>query len=280
MSQPAFKGLIAWTGKYMRRKTQFFSLIFFIFFIQTVLTSTAFATTRIMPLGDSITEGYIDGTIDPDERVGYRKQLYTDLIDQDYDVNFVGSLPFTPPADPGFDCEHEGHAGIMANLIASDVYSYLVDHPADIVLLHIGTNDINVGDDAAGVRDEIILILNEIDRYELDYSTEVMVILALIINRDDAPSPESTRITALNGLLQSLVNNRTTIGDQIRAADHENALNYIDDMANTLHPNMTGYHKMADVWFDSLVQILPDPDPPNKRSSSSSSGCFIGVAAY
>ena len=49
---------------------------------------------RIMPLGDSITEG--DGGISMDDDryiVGYRQKLYLDLLDGGYsNVQFVGSL--------------------------------------------------------------------------------------------------------------------------------------------------------------------------------------------
>ena len=190
------------------------------------------------------------------------------MIGQGYDVDFVGSMPLAPPTDPDFDYDHEGHGGIMANEIRDNVYGYLEDNPADIVLLHIGTNDINVGQDAAGVRHEINEILNRIDDYENDYSTEVIVILALIINRDDPTTPAGVRTTTLNSLLQTLVNTRSTTGDQIRAVDHENALIYPDDMANTLHPNMSGYYKMADVWFSALLEdILPAADAGSNQSA-------------
>jgi hypothetical protein len=61
----------------------------------------------IMPLGDSITDGYIDAITDPEYRVGYRQKLYLDLTALGYDVDLVGSQlsgQFTPPA---FDYDHE-----------------------------------------------------------------------------------------------------------------------------------------------------------------------------
>jgi len=199
------------------------------------------------------------------------------LIDEGYDVDFVGSQENGLFADPW----HEGHASFYANEIRDNVYNWLIDNPADIVLLHIGTNDISNGDSAADVRTEINEILNNIDDYEDDNSTEIMVILARIINQQDPTTPAGVRTTTLNSLLQTLVNTRSTAGDKICAVDHEYALIYPDDMANTLHPNMTGYNKMANVWLDELEQILPDPDPdPPNNSSSSDSGCFISTATY
>ena len=277
MSQPAVKSLIICIGNHMKLKPFFISFVVFIFFFQTILVSVAASATRIMPLGDSITNGYVDGNTPVGEKVGYREKLYADLIDEGYDFDLVGSLEDGIFPEPW----HEGHGGFYADQIRVNVYNWLEDNPADIILLHIGTNDIHNGQSAAYVRDRIIEILEEIDDYEVAYSTEIMVILARIINQQDPNSPESDRTTTLNSLLQTLVNTRSAAGDKVRAVNHENALNYPDDMANTLHPNMNGYHKMADVWLDELEQILPDPDPPNNSSNSKSDrGCFIGTVAY
>ena len=95
----------------MRTKARFFYFLLLIFFSQTVLVSVAAAATRIMPLGNSITEGYLDGMIDPEERVGYREKLYSDLVDEGYDIDFVGSLNQGLFADPW----HEGQSGGRAD---------------------------------------------------------------------------------------------------------------------------------------------------------------------
>ena len=58
--------------------------------------------------------------------------------------------------------------------------SWLNTHQPDVVLLHIGTNDITWGDQDAN---EVNDILNVIDNYEADSNKSVTVVLALIINR-------------------------------------------------------------------------------------------------
>lgn len=245
----------------MKAKAGFFSFIGFVFFLQIFLVSATAATIRIMPLGDSITAGY---TGSPDA-VGYRRSLYLSLVDAGQTVDFVGSLADGIPGD--FDKDHEGHSGWEANQIRDGVYSWLVLNPADIVLLHIGTNDIDDDQSAAAVRDEINQILNVIDDYEDDSGIEVIVILARIINRQDPFTLKGLRTTALNGLLQTLIDNRLASGDKIRVADHESALDYPDDMNDLLHPNMTGYEKMADVWFSALLEdIFPAADAGSNQS--------------
>jgi len=270
----------------MKAKARFLSLIVFVFFIQIILTSGAAAAIRIMPLGDSITSGYDDLLTEP-EWVGYRQKLYSDLINKGYDVDFVGGEQDGEDIIPPFDTDHEGHQGWAANEI---VYGYppdpdgqldewLVAYKPDIVLLHIGTNDISDFQAPAVIRDEIVDILEEIDSYEVNSGKEVMVFLALIINREDPDSGLGQETSALNTLLQTLVDNRLNAGDKIRAVDQENALIYPDDIANDtfeVHPNTTGYNKMADEWFYEVDDYL-SPDPPKKKSSDR--GCFISTVA-
>ena len=57
----------------------------------------------IMPLGDSITRG--------EDLVGYRRELYVDLKNAGYDVDFVGSLQDGSSTGYTFDYDHEGHGG-------------------------------------------------------------------------------------------------------------------------------------------------------------------------
>jgi hypothetical protein len=40
----------------------------------------------------------------------------------------------------------------------------------------------------------------------------------------------------------------------------ESALTYPGDLADNVHPNDTGYGKMAGVWFTALKEMLPNPD--------------------
>ena len=139
------------------------------------------APVTIMPLGDSITDEYnVDGS--------YRKDLYDlleaagytpDIVDPTAipRFDFVGSQDDGALADP----DHEGHSGWDADEIRDNIYSWLVAKPAEIVLLHIGTNDMSTSQSAADVAAEIGQILDNIDTY----SPDVWVILARIVNRQN-----------------------------------------------------------------------------------------------
>jgi lysophospholipase L1-like esterase len=207
---------------------------------------------RIMPLGDSITYGsQSTGT------VGYRRPLYQSLVGAGYSVDFVGSQTDGSPED--FDRNHEGHRGWRADQIRDNIAGWLNSAPADVILLHIGTNDITQNQGATGTAAEIGQILNLIDAWETTHN-QVWVVLARIINRNDSLSGVTT---TLNGLIQTLADTRIASGDRIVVVNMESALSYPGDLADAVHPNDTGYGKMAAVWFaalEALPILLPNPD--------------------
>lgn len=196
-----------------------------------------------MPLGDSITYGKTDGSLSDALTVGYRQKLYLDLVSLGYDVDFVGGEQSGQSALPVFDYEHEGHRGFRDDEIAAAVYSWLVNNPADIILLHIGTNSLDTSEL------DVRKILEEIDRY----SPEVIVVLARIINQ----AVYNPDVTKFNDNVEKMALGRIQFGDKIVIVDQENALVYPDDLADNIHPNKSGYSKMADVWLDGLLEVLP-----------------------
>ena len=85
-----------------------------------------------MPLGDSITYGTgVEG--------GYRLGLWNSLLQDDFQVDFVGSESDGPV---NIDPDHEGHPGKTIQFIRENIRNWLNAHRPDIVLLLIGTNDI------------------------------------------------------------------------------------------------------------------------------------------
>ncbi len=241
-------------------------------FLGLVAAENLWAQTAIMPLGDSITYDNNSGDVlnprPTGERTGYRQPLWLDLLSAGYNVDFVGSLAAGQTANPPFDYDNEGHSGFRADQIRDNIFdgpgggNWLINNPADVVLLHIGTNDISDNQSNAAIAAEIGQILDEIDQY----SPDVWVILARIINR----SPLDGTTTSLNDEIQVRADARIAAGDKIIVVNMENKLIYsIDqtdpyssgDMWDELHPNVSGYDKMATAWFDDgLFLILPVAD--------------------
>lgn len=214
------------------------------------------AQVRIMPLGDSITLGCCVEDNYGDNNA-YRRALYDSLVAHGYSIDFVGGLSNGTFAD----INHQGMDGRRADEIATGwgggtgVFAWLTDRPADIVLLHIGTNDISDNETVSQIITDVDNILNEIDQFSLD----VYVVLALIVNRQDIEGnePEIEKTIEFNDSLQVLANNRIANGDLLHVVDMESALNYSTsvDMDDN-HPTQTGYDKMADVWLPAIMDII------------------------
>ena len=215
------------------------------------------AETKIMPLGDSLTWDwhYNDGRNDA-ERSGYRNYLWYQLQDGGYNVNFVGSRSNGGAVRPSYDGNNEGYTGWTSHQIADKVYSFLDKNTPDIILLHIGTNDIIVSPGAASA-EGVERILDEIDRFEKNRGVKIKVILARIVSYLKDPSWTSR----FNSNLVTMAQNRIDSGDDIILVDMENGagIDYGRDMMpDGIHPNNTGYSKMAGVWFKTLKENIKD----------------------
>jgi lysophospholipase L1-like esterase len=93
------------------------------------------ATLRYMPFGDSITE-----------IICWRSKLWTKLQGTEWaTVDFVGSGKTENNCrDTKYDRDNEGHSGFLAINIANQkqLVGWLQRNPADVITMHLGTNDI------------------------------------------------------------------------------------------------------------------------------------------
>ncbi len=208
---------------------------------------------RIMPLGDSITRGF---PTSPEN--GYRKTLFNLLQHAGYTVDFVGSAAhgdFT-------ENQHEGHNGWYAdhttetNTILSHVAGWMASTPADIVLLHIGTNDILDSPPNASAT-EVSNIVDEI----FTANSNATVVLALIINgRSDQSLARRSGISTYNSNLNTMAQNRISNGNDLIVVDMENGADLDYSITSTdigtFHPSQLGYDKMATNWLSGTKQAI------------------------
>ena len=232
-------------------------------------------TIRIMPLGNSISYGNmcVNGNISGcqplsgTEAISYRLRLLNLMNDAGYSVDFVGSeksgsnyLDDTNNAGFGGIRDHE-LADIMETGSSSHTGyvtggPYLESHSADIILLHIGTNDV-LGADTSNV-DDVERILNAIDDYESAHNDTVMVFLARIISYRDNACNTQPRVVAFNSKLDQLAASRIAAGDNLILVDMEcgASIDYTTDMVDEVHPNQDGYDKMGELWFSEINTYL------------------------
>tara|TARA_B100001123_G_scaffold449296_1_gene614002 strand:- start:282 stop:1076 length:795 start_codon:yes stop_codon:yes gene_type:complete len=126
----------------------------------------------IMPLGDSITH------------LNYRYDLWLNLNDMGLIFDFVGNenhLPWAEESkDFNFDSDHEGHSGWRSDQIAYNIESWVKLNTPDIVLFHIGTNDIAQGFSPAHVTENIEKTIKILQLY----NPEIIILVAQIIPYD------------------------------------------------------------------------------------------------
>jgi lysophospholipase L1-like esterase len=218
------------------------------------------APVRIMPLGDSITHGCCSGVSGQENVIAYRKDLWESLGGTGYTVDFVGSR-ISGNVYENFDPDHEGWSGRRDDELAFNIYdnggdNWLNKSPPEIVLLHIGTNDVSVADP-----NDVADILAEINQYEAENETSVTVIVARMIHRRDYEDAAATE--QFNDITEAAALERLANGDKIIIVDMENGagLDYSQhppgDMFDLLHPFAPGYAKIAAVWFEALTDFLP-----------------------
>src|SRR5690349_14319971 len=194
---------------------------------------------KIMPLGDSITWGVGSSTTS-----SYRAALWTRLVNQaGYAVDFVGSqqsgsLP---------DTDNEGHSGWRIDQIAADVNGWLATYQPDVVLLHIGTNDMNQNYQVDTAPQRLGALIDQI----LAARPAATVLVAKIVPALDATI--QARINAYNAAVPGVVSAR---GSRVKLVD----LSVLSsaDLNATLHPNDNGYARMAVRWYSALEGVLAD----------------------
>lgn len=219
-------------------------------FLLSVATPVFAQTTFIMPLGNSITSG-VGST---GNALSYRKYLWK-MLDPSYSVDFVGTLN---DGDGTFDQDHEGHPGWRASRVRTSVGGWLSQTNPNMVLLHIGTNDISAGHSTQRIMTDINGILNKI----WAHNSQIRVFLCSLVPRSDSLDA-ATR--ALNSAIAQRVNelentNPITFVDQYNAIASRNGWQ-TSLMSDEIHPNNSGYRVMAREFFDILTQFISPVTP-------------------
>lgn len=215
------------------------------------------SVVKIMPLGDSITNGFsVAGA--------YRNQLCNLLAANNLSsyVDFVGSQK----TGTGYDNDNEGHSGwAIAAIPASgdiegkgrkglttDIDTWMKTYSPDIVLLQIGTND--------------ILSLYDLDNAPARLETLVDKILAKLPERGTlyiAKIPYIAENATYNktGKSQTELNTLVdTYNNSVAALAEKKGLTLVDingcitlsDLKDGIHPTAAGYAKMGDLWYNTL----------------------------
>jgi acyl-CoA thioesterase-1 len=199
------------------------------------------AVVKIMPLGDSITVGCCDEALNYG---GYRHLLY-DLLSRDgVKFDFVGSEKRGDVPD----ADNEGHGGWTIRKIQDgiDNQGWLETYTLDIILLHIGTNDMYEAGTARDAPAALAALLDDIaTRFP-----NVRIIVAQILPMAN-PLWEAN-VEQYNSAVPAIVTSR---GRRVSMVNMHETFSTAD-LSGGVHPSTAGYDKMARIWETAVLAVL------------------------
>jgi lysophospholipase L1-like esterase len=206
------------------------------------------SVSRIMPLGDSITSGF-----NSPPHWGYRGPLWSLLTNGGAVIDYQGEFQDGPSFLP--DRDHQGTLYQTADQLIPLAPGLMTQYKPDVVLLMIGSNDIEAGQDAASLGDEISQILDGIAARSPGVTVYVSTLTPLSPDRTG-----SEVIPLANQEIRSAVAQAQAEGQRVRLVDPNLSLG---DLIDGVHPNDAGNGKIAQAFFDAM--IADDPGIGGRR---------------
>lgn len=202
------------------------------------------APVRILPLGDSITTGV-------GAAGGYRASLYARLVNAGYAVDFVGTKTSNGAAGLP-DSDHEGHNGFRMDQLNAGLDLWLdADPDPDVVLLLIGTNDFAQNYDLANATNRLE---NLIARVATARPYARILVSNLLLRTDDAWT-EAAIQAQFNPYIPGIVTRQAALGRRVTFVDLRSLVGAAD-LLDGVHPNQSGYAKMAGGWFNAITGVI------------------------
>lgn len=189
---------------------------------------------KVMPMGDSITE--VGGTA-----MGYKGYLLKKLLAAGSRVDYVGSQVASGPAALR-DRDHEGHSGWQNSNFQSTAGGYVARYRPDVIVYHVGTNDIWSNIDANTAITRLRDVLTKI--YAAKPRTHV--VLAKIVRMNVGKYAQRRRY---NKQIPTVVNDFKATGRRISLADLSRTIARSDLQRDGIHLTDAGHRKMAKAFY-------------------------------
>ena len=268
---------------FMKLKVGLIGASIAVFFWVSSQAQAAINLGNIMPIGDSITLGV--GSVN-----GYRLPLYNLLHNNGYAFTFVGNQ--NSNSDSSLTSigqgQHEGISGSAIQYLGTspgdgskfiapftpsrgiiDVLPAIMGpgtFSPDYILLLIGGNDIvfDYNDDPANPAGDSSHAPARLDHLIAAISNKItgertnahLIVASLTPTAIPSKNPP---IQAFNAALPGIIANHQALGENVSLIDLYTPLNPATDFADAyLHPNATGYEKIATAFYNGIVAV-PEP---------------------
>ncbi|KAI0505871.1 carbohydrate esterase family 3 protein [Xylaria bambusicola] len=200
-------------------------------------------TLRYMPFGDSITE-----------IICWRAMLWEKFQSTEFaSVNWVGSgKTENNCGNSRYDRDNEGHSGFLAINIANNkqLVGWLQRNPADVITMHLGTNDIVQQNKPVN---QIIAAFTTLVDVMRASNPNMKIIVAQIIPM--GLGSYNTAIQNLNKAIPTWAQGLNKTESPIWIVDQYTGFSS-SDLRDGVHPNQSGDTKMANIWYPALLHAF------------------------
>ncbi|KAJ3052313.1 hypothetical protein HK097_006541 [Rhizophlyctis rosea] len=217
--------------------------------LSSSLALTAVSAVRVMPFGDSITGSTT-------QFPGCWRALLWQRLQQEgrtANLDFVGSGRTDASQCYGiqYDGDNEGHAGFRATDIANNnqLVGWLNTNPADIILMHLGTNDIFGNIATTNIIQSFTKLLTQMRAKNPNTKLIISQIIPAAVGTTSA-------YTSLNSQIPQWAAQYSTAQSPIIVVDNYTGFNAQSDLKDGVHPNRSGDQKIADKIYPALIAAL------------------------
>jgi lysophospholipase L1-like esterase len=224
----------------------------------------------IWTVGDSLTSGFTAAG-------AYRTSLYSALTQTGESVNLVGSSTNDASAalTAAGQTRHDGHSGwFIADTASSsidngkgiyeNVQSWHSSIPSpEVILLMIGTNDLNRNNSATTASNRFALLLSRLE----GLNPAARIIVGSVPKASETNSYKDASVTNLNAsinsynsAISSVVSAHANGGKNVEFLDVNAAMTLADLGSDGLHFTQAGYDKLGGLWANAV--LVPEPGIP------------------
>ena len=227
-------------------------------------------TIKLLPVGDSLTEGGFAGA--------YRKYLFPRLnAIEGTKWDFVGSRLDTVPTP---DQNHEGHGGWEIAQMAPKAEEWVRQSDADVVLLHAGTNDIS----ARRSTDQIVSDLRLFVQGVYKANPDAFVVLSKTAPRYDSTAAYdyNAPMAAFYARIPGVVEEFRAQGKSIDFVDMTVGFTEADVIADKVHLTESGHQKLSNAFYPALekwVKGKPSTSTPSPTTPTTAAPATPAIPA-